>query len=120
VSNNINMVNLLESALRAETLKQKAIANNIANLQTPGYRRYDVKFDQALAKALNSSDPVNLKNIEPVLVQLKNTPVKLNGNDVNLEQEVGQMIKNSLRHSALVRILRKKYTQMQLAIMTKQ
>ena len=120
MNQNIDAINLLQSALRGETLKQKAIANNIANLETPGYRRYDVKFEEALAKALESSSPVNLKEIEPVLFKPKNTPVNTNGNDVSIEREVGEMIKNNLRHTALVRLLRKKYNQMQLAIRTKE
>jgi flagellar basal body rod protein FlgB len=44
------------------------------------------------------------------------TPVKSNGNDVNFEAEVGQMIKNAISHKAYVRILDKKYKQMDLAI----
>jgi flagellar basal-body rod protein FlgB len=111
-----NILDLIEAGIRAESLRQKAIANNVANLQTPGYRRVDVQFKELLAKALDSRGKIDLDEIEAQIYQPKQTPVKSDGNDVNLETEVGEMIKNSLRHTAYIRLLRKKYTQMELAI----
>ncbi|MFC1677650.1 flagellar basal body rod protein FlgB, partial [Planctomycetota bacterium] len=99
--------------------RQKAIANNVANLETPGYRRLDVKFQELLAQAMDSSGNVNPKEIEALLYQPKDSHVKSNGNDVSLEAEVGAMVKNSLRHKTYVRILQKKYKQMELAIAVK-
>jgi len=94
-----NIIEFLETGIKAEGLRQKAIANNVANLETPGYRRIDVKFE--------------------LIYQPKQTPVKSNGNDVNLEAEVGQMVKNTLRHKAYIRLLSKKYKQMELAMQIK-
>jgi len=110
------MVELLEAGLRAEALRQKAVANNIANLQTPGYRRMDVKFEQLLAKALESGNEVDTDGIEAEIFQPKNTAVNPNGNDVNLEAETGELIKNSMRQKAFIRILGKKYSQIDLAV----
>jgi flagellar basal-body rod protein FlgB len=111
-----NVENLIDAGIRAETLRQKAIANNIANLETPGYRRIDVRFEELLARCLRSSEEFNLSEIEAEIYQPKQTQVKSNGNDVNFEAEVGQMIKNSLRHKAYIRLLSKKYKQIDLAI----
>ena len=116
MSKTSNIVDFLEAAIRAESLRQKAIANNIANLQTPGYRSIDVKFEELFAKALDSSGTVELSEIEPQIHQPKQTPVKSNGNDVDLETEVGKMVKNTLRHKAYIRLLSKKYGQIVLAI----
>lgn len=111
-----NIVDLLEAGIRAEHLRQKTIASNVANLETPGYRRIDVKFEDLLAKALDSSGAVNLGEIEPQIHRPKQTPVKANGNDVSLEVEIGNVVKNSLRHKAYVKLLNKKYSQINLAI----
>jgi flagellar basal-body rod protein FlgB len=111
-----NVTDLIEAGINSETLRQKAISNNIANLETPGYRRYDVSFEELLSNAMNSSGSVNLDDIEPEFYQPMQNPVKLNGNDVNLESEVGQMIKNSLRHTAFIRLLNKKYQQIESAM----
>lgn len=116
MSKTSNIVGFLEAGIRAESLRQRAIANNIANLETPGYRRIDVKFQELLAKALGSSGEVDLKEVLPQIYQPKETPVKSNGNDVNLESEIGQMVKNTLRHKAYIRLLNKKYRQIELAM----
>lgn len=111
-----SIVDLIDAGIKAETLRQKAIANNIANLETPGYRRIDVKFEELLARCLRSSKEFDISEVEAQIYQPKQTPVKSNGNDVNLEIEVGQMIKNTLRHKTYIRLLSKKYNQIELAI----
>ena len=114
-----NILDLIDAGIKAETLRQKAIANNIANLETPGYRRVDVKFEELLAKCLRSSGEFDLSEVEAQIYRPKQTPVKSNGNDVNLEAEIGQMIKNTLRHKTYIRLLSKKYNQIELAISIK-
>lgn len=111
-----SIVDFLEVGIRAESLRQKAIANNIANLETPGYRRIDVKFQEMLAKALNSPGEVELDEVAPLIHQPKQTSVNSNGNDVNLEAEIGQMVKNTIRYKAYIRLLNKKYKQIELAM----
>ncbi len=111
-----NIADLIEAGLRAESLRQKAIASNVANIQTPGYRRLDIKFEELLEKALDSSEAVDLNEIEPQLHRPNQTPVKSNGNDVNLETEVGEMVKNTLLHKVYIRLLNKKYSQIELAM----
>ena len=112
------IIDLLESGIRAETLRQQAISNNVANLQTPGYRRLGVRFEQLLAKAIDSGDVenVDLEAIKAELYQPKNTAISPTGNDVNLEAEVGDMVKNSIRYKAFIRLLSKKYAQIDEAI----
>jgi flagellar basal-body rod protein FlgB len=111
----VDIIGLLEAGIQAEGLRQKAIASNIANIETPGYRRLEVKFEELLAKAL-ASDTADLDDMEPEVYQPKSTPVKSNGNDVNMEAEVGELLKNSLRHTAYVRLLRKKLSQIEMAM----
>lgn len=112
------IVELLESGIKAETLRQRAISNNVANLQTPGYRRLDVKFEQLLANAIESGDgsEIDLDEIKSELYHPKNTAVNSIGNDVSLEVEIGNMVKNSIRHKAYIKLLNKKYAQMDDAI----
>ncbi len=114
-----SIVELLEAGLKAEALRQRAVSNNVANLQTPGYRRLDVRFEQLLAKAIESGGEFDIEELEAELYKPKNTTVKPNGNDVNLEVEVGELVKNTLRQKAFVRILNKKYSQIDQAINTR-
>ena len=117
MSKRIDTIDLLEAGIRAEELRQKTIANNVANLETPGYRRVDVKFEDLLAKALDSSSGSgDIKEMNPQVYQPKETAVKSNGNDVSFEVEVGEMVKNTLRHKAYVRLLGKKFKQIETAM----
>jgi flagellar basal-body rod protein FlgB len=116
MSSSVDIIKLLEAGIKAEGLRQNTIASNIANIETPGYRRLDVKFDELLAKAVNSSDKLDPRDIEPEVYRPESTPLRSNGNDVNLEAEIGEMLKNSLRHTAYVRLLRKKLSQMETAM----
>jgi flagellar basal-body rod protein FlgB len=111
-----SIVDIIGAGIKAEDLRQKAISSNVANLQTPGYRRVDVSFQELLSKALNSSNSSDLSEVDAQLYQPQGTKVNSNGNDVSLEMEVGEMVKNSLRYKAYVRLLQKKYQQIDLAI----
>ena len=111
-----NIMDVIEAGLKAETLRQKAIASNVANIQTPGYRSVDIRFEELLDKAMESSDALDLEDIQSELYEPGETPVQSNGNDVSLEVEVGKMIENTLRQKTYIRLLQTKYRQMQLAI----
>ena len=106
----------LEAALKGAALRQSAIANNIANLNTPNYRRLDVPFEKLLASAIENDKPVDRDELIGSLTQPKNTEVGPNGNDVNLEKEVGDMIRNVSMQKAYLRLLSKRYKKMQMAM----
>ena len=116
MANEMNMINYIEAGLKAESIRQKAIANNVANMNTPGYRRTDLRFEELLAKAIESNGRIDVSEIKPEFYQPNTTPVKANGNDVSLDSEVGAMVKNSLRHRAFMMLLKKKYSQFSAAI----
>jgi flagellar basal-body rod protein FlgB len=111
-----SIFDFLDAGVRAETLRQKSIANNIANIETPNYRRMDVRFEEILANSLDEDGSADVNALEPVLFSPKNTPVKDNGNDVSLESEVGKLIENSLKYKTYIRVLNKKYQQIASAI----
>ena len=119
MSNMDNVIDVINAGIRAESLRQKAISSNVANLETPGYRRVDVEFKELLAKAMESPGNLKPEDIEPEIYRPENTAVKANGNDVSLELEVGEMVKNTLRHKTYIRLLQKKYAQIDLAMSVK-
>lgn len=112
--NSIN--SLLELGLKAEGLRQQAIANNVANLQTPGYKRTDVRFEDVLSKAIERSEPLSTETLEPTVYEPQNCPINEHGNNVSLDTEVGLMIKNSIRHKTIAMLLKKRYQMMDAAI----
>jgi flagellar basal-body rod protein FlgB len=116
VAQSANMISLLEAGIRAEELRQRTIASNIANIETPGYRRVDVRFEQSLAKALSSARRLDDDALEPEVYQPNDAPLKANGNNVSMEAEIGNLVNNSLRYSTYIRVLRKKFAQIEGAI----
>lgn len=116
MSQSVDTMSLLEAGIKAEGIRQQTIASNIANIETPGYRRLDVRFEELLDRAMRSNNRTDPRDIEPQVYQPGNTPIRSNGNDVNMEAEIGEMLKNSLRHTAYVRLLRKKLSQMEIAM----
>ncbi len=116
MTNDVNLIGIVEAGIRAEGIRQRAIASNIANMNAPGYRRCDVRFEEILSKAMDRSGTVDPADLEPQVYQPMTTAVNANGNDVSLDGEVGEMVKNALRHRAYMAILKVKYGQMKQAI----
>ena len=118
MSSGTGIVNILEAGLRATALRSKVIANNVANIDTPGFRRSAARFEDLLAERLESGRPVDVKTLAAEVFKPFDTEVEGNGNDVSLDMEVGEMIKNGAMHKTYVRLLAKRYRQMALAMQT--
>lgn len=83
----------LSSALDGLAARQRAVANNIANVNTPGYRAQRVSFEDALAKSValgNGSVTAETK--------LSEEPTRLDGSNVNLDTETLSNIDTVLRY----------------------
>ena len=112
------IINILETGLRTAGLRSKVIADNLANANTPGFRRRAVAFEKAMADALASGSQQDLATLKAEIIQPRDTAVGSNGNDVSLDREVGEMVKNSARAKTYVRVLRRIYRQMDAAMRT--
>lgn len=113
------VINLLEAAMRAEGLRQQTIARNIANMNTEGFRRSDINFEKTLAKALGENGDLDAGKLEEIeTYEPLTTSINEHGSDVSLDTEVGEMVKNSLRHRTYMLVLKKKYAQMDEAMKT--
>ena len=111
-----DIVELLEAGLRASALRSRVIANNIANLQTPGYRRQAVRFETFLAEQLSSGGRIDLSELAPEVFEPRTGRPDPTGNDVNFDAEFGEMIKNGAMYKTYLRLMARTYRQMELAI----
>jgi len=89
----------LSSALHGLNARQQAIANNIANVNTPGYHATKVSFEDSLASALDSGQS---PDVAPTL-QTSLEPTQLNGNNVNLDTETLSSVDTNLRYQLTLR-----------------
>ena len=110
------VIDLLAAGMRAESQRQQTIANNIANINTNGFRRSEINFEEALAKALDKNGSFDPNKLKTEVFQPEDTPINEFGSDVGLDTEVGEMAKNSLRHRTYMLVLKKKYLQMDQAM----
>lgn len=90
-----------KKSLDAVVLRQEAIANNLANLETPGYKRVDLapQFDQELERACASGDAQTISSLLPALAVDAHSPAGKDGNTVHLEAEMMRMNQNAMMHS---------------------
>lgn len=111
MSNDI-VVSALHDALRGLSMRQRAIADNIANVQTPGYRARRVAFESSLASALRTGDdrPVEVTDSR------SSDPTRLDGNNVNLDDETVSMVETGLRYQTMVEALNAKFGLLRTAI----
>jgi flagellar basal-body rod protein FlgB len=110
---------LLEKVIDASAIKHKVIANNIANVNTPGYKRLDVDFESELKNALRGNGIVDISSVKPKIVVAKgseNTLLRNDGNNVDIEVEVSELVKNTLTYNIYVQLMSKKFMALKLAI----
>ena len=110
-----NTTTLLGLALDAASMRQQAIAQNIANVNTPGYRRASVSFEERMV-ALAGEPPRG----KPSLSQLESLRPTLHFDEatapVQLDREMTDLSATVLHQQALLKVLNKQFELLGLAI----
>ncbi|MBF0431299.1 MAG: flagellar basal body rod protein FlgB [Fibrobacteria bacterium] len=102
---------VIEKSLDAAMLRDKAIANNLANVQTPAYKRIDVSFEESLKKALDAKRPKGTKTddrhmsvgkpeineIMPMGYRAEDKTLPGEINNVDIDLEMAKMADNQLK-----------------------
>jgi flagellar basal-body rod protein FlgB len=110
---------LLGRLIEATEVRQRAISNNLANVNTPNYRRVDVEFETQLAKELNSlksSTGNSAITAKPEMVLTQGLTARADGNNVDIDQEIGHLNKNAMMQQTYIQLLSTYLDQMRLAI----
>ena len=111
-----------KKALDAVALRQEAIASNIANLETPGYKRLDLApaFQSELDRACAAGDPKQITALQPALAPDPNAaPTGRDGNTVSLEKEMAALNQNSLAHNLETQLVSNMLLRLRMAITAK-
>jgi flagellar basal-body rod protein FlgB len=109
-------VDLLSKLLDAANLRHNVIAQNVANVNTPGYRRLDVSFEDALARALGSQGEAKALAIKPEVVEGTPDVERPDGNTVDMDAEMGRLSKNTLLYRVFAQVLAGELATMRSAI----
>jgi flagellar basal-body rod protein FlgB len=108
-----------KKTLDAVALRSEAIANNINNLETPGYKRVDLApdFEKELSRASQANDASGISSLKPTLaVDATAVPNSKDGNTVHLEDEMMKMNQNAMTHALETQLVSGTLAKLRMAI----
>ncbi len=113
----------MEKAIDASMLKYNVISNNIANVDTPGFKKSSVKFDTILKDVIdknkdsNSSDlDSKIASVQPEVIQSNATSMRTDGNNVDIDSEMADLSKNTIEYNALIQEMSSSLKRLSIAI----
>lgn len=124
-------VSILEKALSAASLRHKVISNNIANVNTPKFKKSEVSFEDQLESAMNLKEtpiartharhlPIKSigKNIEvePHINMINTTSFRSDGSNVDIDIEMASLAKNSIYYDAVAQQINKYFVNLKSTI----
>ena len=99
----------LSRQLDSSTLTQRVIANNVANVNTPGFKKSQVSFREQLRQALDAKAPAlatsnprhiggaaDISKVAPRVVQERDTIMRYGQNNVDIDQEMVNLAANQI------------------------
>jgi len=121
---------ILHKGLDAYTMRQKSIADNIANVDTPGYKRSEVAFEEDLKAALDKRGvfgyrthpehmPVGklkLDEVKPVPFIPEDDSLASGKNNVDIDHEMAELAKNQIRFAYAARLMDRTFSRLKSAI----
>jgi len=119
---------VLEKALSASSLRQKTISNNIANVNTPKFKRSEVLFEDILQQKMSGSQQLDLAKtnekhistqsqaLAPTMRMVADNSFRTDGNNVDIDIEMANMAKNSIYYDALAQQLSRYFTTLKSVI----
>ena len=121
-SNAFNYVNVLKKAADASWKRNEVIANNIANVSTPGYKRKDIQFENYLRRELmkdySTDDDLNRRvaNVDldrlgtRVYTDQSERSYRLDGNNVDINTENANLAENQIRYYTLLNSMTQEFS----------
>ena len=126
-SNAFNYINVLNKAASASWKRNEVIANNIANVDTPGYKRKDVQFETFLMSALTGDSSldkrvsnIRLDSLNPqVYTDYSDLSYRLDGNNVDIDAESANLAENQIRYYALMDSMTQEFNRLKMVLQNK-
>lgn len=112
---------VLENALSAAALRHKVISNNIANVNTPGFKRSEVVFEDVLQEKLSNTKlsmtrtaskhlAGRMEGVGPLVNTVTENSFRSDGNNVDIDSEMANMAKNNIYYDAIAQQLSRYYS----------
>lgn len=125
-TNAFDYINIMDKAADASWKRESAISNNIANADTPGYKRQDVDFESQLKQAMRST---RFKSVDARVGAINDTELetrvytdasgfsyRLDGNNVDIDTETARLAENQIRYNGLVQSMNEEFTNLKMVM----
>ncbi|NLT95117.1 MAG: flagellar basal body rod protein FlgB [Clostridia bacterium] len=115
-------MDILKKSLAASSLRHQVISNNIANINTPHYKRQLVVFEEELNKALQKNENISLNRTHSLHLPIKHldfspqtivddkSTMRTDGNNVDIDLELAMLAENTVRFNVLSQAINKKFS----------
>jgi len=121
-----NYINVLEKAADASWIRNAAISNNIANVDTPGYKRKDVDFEKYLQSAVAGGGSLDDEVAGVELETLTGTTYtdygtvsyRLDGNNVDIDTENAELAKNQMKYYTMLDSVSQEFSRLKSVMKT--
>lgn len=125
-SNAFNYINVLDKAADASWTREGLISNNLANVDTPGYKRQDLDFESLLQQELSNYkytsldekvNAVDLSNLNPtVFTDSAYYKYRLDGNNVDVDTEEVELASEQIKYQGLTTSITQEFERMKTVI----
>ncbi len=125
-TNVYDYVNVLGKTADASWQRNNVLANNMANVNTPGYKRQDINFEQQLRRALGNSRyesvdskvaHLNHAELVPrVFVDAANFSYRLDGNNVDIDTEGVELASNQIKYNGLITSIQQEFANLKMVM----
>lgn len=119
-------IDVLGKAADASWIRNEVINNNIANSDTPGYKRQDVQFDDILAREIRTAQGkdlddavsrVNMRKISGrIYTDSVNYSYRIDGNNVDVDTENVELVSNQIKYYALIESVSQEFSRLKSVI----
>lgn len=126
LSNAYNYINVLDKAADASWTRNDVLANNIANADTPGYKRKDVQFETYLSNAVAGTDSLDATVASLDMNELNASTYtenvglsyRMDGNNVDITTENVELAKNQIKYYTLMNSINQEFSRLKMALKT--
>ena len=123
-------MDIMQKGLSASWIRNAVIRNNIANVETPGFKASEVEFESVLAKAVQGTGFVGTRthvnhreigtgtmdSVRPFIYQRQDLSMRMDGNNVDIESENVKLAQNSLQYNTIMEKLNSEIRRLRMAI----
>ena len=111
---------VLKKGLDASALRQRVTADNVANVNTPGFKRSTVSFEENLNRALENKDALDQRasvgEVNARVIRDRRTSMRSDHNNVDMDIEMVTLSANQIKYNSMIQLLSNRYGIMRYVI----